>query len=36
MKIRKRLTDSKEVTRMRLYTKATKLGFDRITGLEIS
>jgi hypothetical protein len=36
MKIRKRRTDSKEVTRMGLYTKAAKLAFDRITVPTIS
>jgi hypothetical protein len=36
MKIRKRLTDNSQVTRMRPYTEAAKLAFDRITGPEIS
>jgi len=36
MKIRKRLTQSKEVTLMRLYREAAKLAFDCITGPEIS
>ncbi len=36
MKIRRPLTESKEVTLLRLYTETTNLAFDCITGPEIS